>query len=186
MLFIRINDNAEIAGENEIINFTKEKRKGNIVKKFILNKKHEDTDDALEYFYEELITKMIPKKSMSLLENHPIKILTTSNENIIVFQDLDCKISFLTIDNFSGKIVPINFDDIIAQEDSILCYDGEDWYLDDVDSTFIFYYDGEFDDCELEDIESELEADEFENMDLSNYIINSENGGIIINNIYIL
>ena len=186
MLFIRTTDSSEIITKTGIISFDKNKRKGNVVKKFRINKEQTSQEDAISYFEEKLLIKMIPKNSQDLLEKHPIKLIETSNNNILIFQDLDCHAKFLVVDNDTGKIKTVAFDDLIAQEDTILCYSPEDqeWYFDDVESIFIMFSDGEFDDGNSEAIKSGVEADEFENMELSKYIINSENG-IIINNIFV-
>ena len=188
MLFLRISDSSEIKSVDfDTIQFTKNKRKGNIVRKYVLEKEHENVDAAFRFFDDELVTRMIPKKSLGILKGHPIKVIVTQQGNILAFQDLDCKVHFLVIDPSTGRVEKKTFDDLIAQEDSIICDSDGDWILDDVDSTFILYYDGEFDDDgEAEAIEDGIETDEFENMELSNYIINSENGGLIINNIYVI
>ena len=186
MLFIRTTDSSEITTSNGIISFDKNKRKGNVVKKFRLNKEQTSQEDAVTFFDEELLIKMIPKNSQDLLKKHPMKLIETSNNNVLIFQDLDCHAKFLVVDNDTGKIKTVAFDDLIAQEDTILCYspDDQEWYFDDVESIFIMFSDGEFDDANSEAIESGVEVDEFENMELSKYIINSENG-IIINNIFV-
>ena len=186
MLFLRISDSAEIKGKDEIIQFTKNKRKGNKIIKFTVTKDHENVDDAFKFFYEVLTTRMIPKKSLNILSEHPIKVVVTATGNVLAFQDLDCRINFLVLDDITGKVEKKTFDNLLAQEDSIICGDDGDWYLDDVDSTFVMYYDGEFDDDgEAEEIAEGIEDDEFVNMELSNYIISSENGGLIINNIFV-
>lgn len=192
MLFIRVSDAVEIKGiENEIIQFSNKKRKGQIVKKFSLDR----DENEVKFFQEELTTKMIPAKLLKMMDERPIKILITQAGNILIFQDMDCRAHFLTQDPSSGKIKQVTFDELIPEEDSILCYDEEDndWYLDDVDQVFMMH---NIDDDEVSplitflnsnlDIE-ELDDTEIEkdimDMELSNYIINSEGGGIIVNGI---
>ena len=116
---------------------------------------------------------MIPKKSSDALNDHPVKLIMTSNQNIFVFQDLDCKARFLTYNN--GTIEPKFFEEL-TNDESILCYDEntEDWYLDDVELLSISY----IADLDLDDIE-------FKDIELSKYIIYSNNG-IIVNNIFII
>lgn len=168
MLFIRTNDSAKIQGESGEICFLEQNRKGNIVKKFSI------ANTELKYSFEVLETKMIPKKSISILDYHPIKLIMTSNQNILVFQDMDCKVKFLTLNE--GNIVTKTFEELSSNEDSILCYDGEDWYLDDIELLSV---------CYLSEIE-EYNSEEFKDIELSNYILYSENDGIIINNIFII
>ena len=174
MLFLRTNDSVEIATNDGQITFNTHNRKGNEIIKFKLD------NGIISYFNELLITKMIPKKSINMLKYHPIKMILTDNQNVLAFQDLDCKVKFLVIDD-TGKITQKEFDNL-TQDDSILCYDGEDWYIDDVESISVIYYDED-----KEVIDEELdEDDKFEDMELSNYIISSENGGIVINNIFVI
>lgn len=169
MIFIRTNDASKITIESGDFSFYNSNRKGNIVKKFNIK------ENELDFFYDTLETKMIPKKSVDVLKSHPVKLLLTSGENIITFQDLDCKVSFLTMGE-EGKIIKKTFDELIPEED-ILCYNeqDQDWYLDQIELISMAY---------IEDDEDE--DDEFKDIELSKYIITSDNGGIIINNIFVI
>ena len=72
MLFIRISDYADIYTFNKPFKFLNNKRKGNIVKKFIIDK---TIQGKIKIFEDELQSKMIPKKSINILKGHPIKTL---------------------------------------------------------------------------------------------------------------
>lgn len=173
MLFLRTNDSAKIKNESGFISFENQKRKGNIVKKFSLEKP-KGINDEIYYLYQELQTKMIPKNSLNIINNHPIKLILTSNQNILVFQDIDCKAKFLTIkdENVQMKI----FEDLNSNDDNILCYDEtiDDWYLDDIELLSISYLN------ELNNYD-----EEFKDIKLSKYILYSEYG-LIINNIFVI
>lgn len=185
MIFLRTNDSANITTESGSFNFLNNNRKGNIVKKFLLAEKDNLKEvlnsldlqsNPIHFFLEELQTKMIPKKSVENFKYHPVKLILTQNQNILVFQDFDCKISFLTFED--GEIIKKKFEDLIPEEDSILCYDdnSDDWYLDDIKIvSMAFLYN-----------EEDEEDEEFKDIKLSNYIITNDNGGLIINNIFII
>jgi hypothetical protein len=167
MIFLRTNDSASLTCDSGSFNFVNNNRKGNSIKKFNL------VDGEVSYYYEELNTKMIPKKSLDIFRTHPVKLILTQNQNILVFQDLDCKINFLTFNN--GKIIKKKFEDLIPEEDSIICYDEqEDWYLDDIKIVSMAF------------LEEDIEDEEFKNIELSNYVLISNEGGMIINNIFII
>lgn len=195
MLFIRVSDAVEIKGVNDkIIQFSNKKRKGQIVKKFLLNR----DENEVKFFEEELTTKMIPAKLLDSMNERPIKILITQSGNILIFQDMDCRAHFLMQDPSSGKIKQITFDELIPEEDAILCYDEEDddWYLDDVDQVFMLHNIDDDDEASplISFLNSNIDVDteRFEDteidkdimdMELSNYIIHSEGGGIIVNGV---
>ena len=168
MIFLRTNDSASFSCESGSFTFINNNRKGNIIKKFNL------INDEISYYYDELNTKMIPKKSLDSFKTHPAKLILTQNQNVLVFQDLDCKINFLTFNN--GKIEKKKFEDLIPEEDAIICYDNDDWYLDDIKIVSMAF---------LQDEENK-EDEEFKNIELSNYILISNEGGMIINNIFII
>lgn len=173
MLFIRTSDHAGIATHDGVIKFSKEKRKGNTAKKFYIQ------NNEIVFIEEELLTRMIPKNSRFLLDENPIKIITTSIGNSLVFQDIDNSVSFLKINDETGIIEKVKFEDIVANEDAILCYDeNSDWYIDDVESVLMIWGDT------LN--RHEIEDDFFNKIEhFSDYIINSENG-MILNNILII
>lgn len=173
MLFIRTNDSAKIKSESGFVSFENQKRKGNIVKKFSLDKLKEASDE-INYINEKLDTKMIPKNSLNIINHHPIKLILTSNQNILVFQDIDCKANFLTIKD--GDVQLKKFEDLNSNDDSVLCYDenADDWYIDDIELLSISY---------LNDLNNYDE--EFKDIELSKYILFSEYG-IIINNIFVI
>jgi len=173
MLFLRTNDDVNIITKDGTMCYNNNKRKGQQVLKFKINREDED---KITFFEDELISRMIPKNAIHIFQDHPIKIVQTSSGNVIAFQDLDCKIHFLTLDPITGEIEKISFDEIDSNDDSILCYDedSKDWYIDDVESIYVIYLNDE-----------ERDDTEFENMELSNYLISSDNGGIIVNQILI-
>lgn len=183
MLFMRTYDDVELTTPNGSISYSTHKRKGQKVLKFRINNEETDNEKKIEFFEEELVCKMIPKKSLNILQNHPIKFLTTSSGDIFAFQDIECKVHFLTIDSVTGKIEKVTFDELDSENDSIICYDAEtgDWYLDDVDEIYIFY-----DTEELDINDEDEEEDEVYNVNLSNYIINSDTGGVICNRILVM
>ncbi len=181
MLFIRISDYADIYTFNKPFKFLNNKRKGNIVKKFIIDK---TIQGKIKIFEDELQSKMIPKKSINILKGHPIKTLVLCDGKTISFQDIDCKVRFIIV-NDEGEFEQVMFDEL-AVDDSILCYDEEDndWYLNDIDLTSVVYMSDEYEDCFDEDDKDD--DDYFDDVTLSNYIICSDNGGIIINGIMVI
>lgn len=186
MLFMRTYDDVEITTkDNKIISYSTHKRKGQKVLKFIINNEEQDNEKKISFFEDELICKMIPKKSLNILKTHPIKFITTDSGNIFAFQDIECKVHFLTINSIDGKIEKTTFDELDIN-DSIICYDNEtgDWYLDDIDEFYIFY-DTEYLEEDTDELEVDMPDDEII-VNLSNYIINSENGGIICNRILVI
>lgn len=184
MLFIRISDYVDIYTFKKPFKFLNNKRKGNIVKKFIIDK---TIEDQIKFFEDDLQSKMIPKKSINILKSHPIKTLVLCDGKSISFQDIDCKVRFLII-NDAGEIEQVTFDEL-AVDDSIICYDdeGNEWYLNDIDLTSIVYMSDEYEEkINDEDISDEEDDDFFDDVELSNYIICSDNGGIIINGIMVI
>lgn len=171
---------------NGHISFVHNKRKGNKIVKFTVNY----NNMAIEYFEDQLITKMIPRSSYEFLINYPIKIITTFQGHALLYQDLGCSLKFLTLNDKTGKIVPIAFEDLTPQEDSIICQEesGRDkWYLDDVDSTFMLFYDDrEFNNLKSAKIDTQDASDEFKKIELATYILASKHGGIILNNIMVI
>ena len=69
-MFIRCRDTVKMIGNGKEISFLNSNRKGNVVKKFKLNA------NSVEFFDDELLNKMIPKKDSQLFENKDINNMT--------------------------------------------------------------------------------------------------------------
>lgn len=164
-LMIRTVDNTETIGENKIIVFEKENRKGNIVKKFNF-----DENYNIKFLFENLETKMIPKKEIDIINNVTIKILSTTLGTLI-FQDFSGSCNFLLYNEDLDHIYTSLFEEI-QEFDSIICYDEitEDYCIAEVKEIYML---------EKTNIEQN-------NINLSNYILYTENNGIILNNILVI
>jgi len=158
MLFLRTEDTVKIQGINEIVTFETHNRKGNNILKVKLN------GNKLSFNVSELYTKMIPKSDKELFENLETKMLITKFGELI-FQDPNNCCHFLVFDEDDGAIKPTTFNDL-TEDDSILFYDPPNDYV-------------------LGEIQDLYVAEEM-NQRLSNYILYSENEGIIINDIFVI
>lgn len=172
MLFIRISDYSAITtpNPNKPLVFATNKRKGNTVTKFNI------VDGNIRFIDNELISKMIPKNSKNILKDNPIKIISVQSGRILAFQELEDSAYFLKLNDETGKIEKVKFEDLVPNEDSILCYDGFDWYLDDIVYVVMIMDDN---------YEENIDDDEIgDSPELSSYIISTEDG-IIVNDIMI-
>lgn len=163
MLSIRVTDNAQIESvHGEKIIFEEANRKGNIVKKFKLN------GNDVSFFDEVLNVKMIPKQSQEEINSHPICVVETEGPSI-VFQSIASHVKFIRI-NDDGFFELVDFCDLSPNDDEILMYDEltEDYVLIPVSDVYIV---------------NEIDP---EDNPLSNYVLLSENGGIVINGIMVI
>jgi len=168
---IRTNDGTETVGENKNIVFENENRKGNLVKKFNIDL----SNYSINFLVENLETKMIPKKEIKNFDEIIIKILSTTLGSLI-FQDLNNSCNFLIYDEDEDKYIVSKFEDI-QEYDSILCYDEitDDYCIAEVKEVFLY-----------DSILDSEDNNPTREIKLSNYILYSENNGIILNNILIL
>ena len=162
MLFLRTFDTIKIQGDNEIISFDTHNRKWNKVIKVFFNNQFQ-----LDYQVDELTAKMIPKTEEIVFQSKPIYIIVT-NYNSLVFQDPNNICNFLVLDN-NSLIVPTKFIDL-TEDDEILMYnnDIQDYIITDIKELMV-----------IQDDHKILNK-------LSDYVIYSENGGLIINDFIIM
>lgn len=162
MLFLRTFDTINIQGHNEMISFDTHNRKWNDVIKVYLNDKFQ-----LDYVVEELMAKMIPQSETDIFRVRPIYMIVT-DFNTLVFQDPNNICNFLVLDE-NDLIVPTNFVNL-TEDDEILIYnnDLQDYIIAGI--------------RELMVIENDIKILN----KLSDYIIYSEKGGLIINDFIIM
>lgn len=188
-MFIRTRDTVKIFDENgNQFSFLNSNRKGNLVKKFVLDY----TNNKIESVSEELESKMIPKKQLSLFENKEIKIIITAGNDTLIFQDFKenpCK--FVRQDDETDELSVIDFDEIVPDETEIICYnitkDVDFFYPSKVEMIFSIIFEQLIND--EEDIQTVENNKNFirELKTLSNYILYSEpRKGLILNNILVI
>lgn len=134
-IFYKFNSKKNIYTPFQFVNH---KRKNNIIKQFVLNHNNE-----IDYIADVLKTKMIPKKEIDLFFGKVINVVVTPH-NTLIYQDTDenpCR--FVTIDEITDNIIPINIYDIVPNETEILCYDDtlEDFYITTIISLSQYIYD---------------------------------------------
>ena len=99
-MFLRINDSYNIQKKKGFLQFLNAKRKNQEVRKFKIK------DTTLEFFEEELETRMIPKnKKENFNGDIPLMFVVVGN-HFLIFQDIGNTVNFLTI-NDEGEITKI-------------------------------------------------------------------------------
>jgi hypothetical protein len=184
IMFIRARDTVKMIQDSKEISFLNSNRKGNIIKKFRL------VNNDVEFFDDELINKMIPKKELPLFDTKDIKILITSNNDMLAFQDFkDAFCKFLTYNEGSDDIILIDFDEIIPDETEILCYYPEidDYFFAKVSVILSLQFEPMIEGEEDMQIEENNKNFKRELQTLSNYVLYSDpHTGVILNNILVM
>jgi len=163
-MFIRISDLDKIQKKHIIFDFFNAKRKGNAVKKFIVQ------NNEIVYFENEILeAKKIPKNVKDSMPHIPIFVVV-AGENELVFQDINQTVNFLKLED--DKISKANFFEL-QEDDDILIYDNdlEDYNIVSIDELII--------------IDDNEKIDDLDQNCLSPYIIYTETG-IIVNNFMLI
>lgn len=181
-MFLRIDDKYNIQKKKGFLQFLKAKRKHQEVMKFRITNEGKD----IEFFEEELETKMIPKNEIEGLDVRSPLILIVVGNHFLFFQDINNSINFLTISN-DGQISKIPALEL-SDDDDILIYDEtENDYLIESVKIISFYCYADIENFkEDKDFIKTMNGNRQKVLDeLSKYIIHSNNG-LIINNIMII
>ena len=167
MFFLRTYDEIEIQSTNEIVTFETHKRKGNKIKSVVLKQ------NQLIFKEVNLTTKLIPKQDKEIFNDVLIYILETENSQLI-FQDPNNLCHFLVF-NSDGTITSTSFLDL-TEDDDILLYDKaseNDYIISSIQNLYV-----------VSSEENEY-LKEIILKKLSNYVLYSQDDGIIINKIII-
>ena len=181
-MFIRTRDSVKMVEGTKEISFLNSNRKGNVVKKIKIS------DGDVQFFDDELLNRMIPKKDIQIFDNKEIKIIITANNDMLTYQDfkdMNCKFLILNDD----EVTTIEFDEIVPDDTEILCYDLEidDYYFAKVSVVLSLQYEHLLDGEEDTQVEENNLTFKRELATLSNYILYSEPyTGIILNNILVM
>jgi len=185
-MFIRTKDSVKITDDNyEVFSFLNTSRKGNRVTKFNLN------FSAVNFYTDALSIRMIPKDKMHILQEKDIKIITTEDGLSLVYQSFDEEpVRFISPDEDTDEVQPIDFFDIIPEETEILCFDNktEGYYYSTVAYTSMLMTIVEAPDAPLDATTAHnnlIYQNELKN--LSRYIIASNpEEGLILNGIMVI
>jgi len=118
-LYIRLIDDKTTFVDNQGETFSLKKRKNNVIKKFYIPVY--STTSELEWVYEPLEFKMIPRQDVSFANSLPLRMVATKTRNIM-YQDFS-KNSCFVVRTRKG-LTKRSFDDIVLG-DEIIVYDRD-------------------------------------------------------------
>lgn len=118
-LYIRLLDDKTTFVDNEGEAFSLKKRKNNIIKKFYLP--IYSTTSELEWVYEALEFKMIPRGEIDFANSLPLRIVATKTRNIM-YQDFSKNSCFIV--RTRKGLTKRSFDDIVLG-DELVVYDAD-------------------------------------------------------------
>ena len=172
-MFIRVlSHNATTIDSNKKQIAIKKKANSNLFGFSVIGSK------IIKIYFKTSEVRRIPAEESEKLKSQTV-IVNTSNGNSIIFQPLsDVHLLRMNDDGEIEKVPAIE----LQIGDTICCFSDEDdefFYLDDVQD---FYVSESIDHVDEDDI---LEDEEKEPKILSNYIINTEKSGLIINDIFL-
>ena len=176
MLCIRVADEVVMTtGADSEFKLSEVPRKGMMALGASVNDNHIVFADTI------LNQKMIPRAEAEAASRLPVKVIATSSSGPLVFQDIGC-VSFLRLDEDTGLIERVRFQDICPGDDSILCYDGAgDWDIEEV----IVAYEITGVDADGE-VDAGLEAEAVKAVaSLSEYVVFDNSSGLIMNGIIV-
>lgn len=186
-LYIRLLDDKTTFVDNHGECFSLKKRKNNVIKKFYIP--IHSTTSIIEWVYENLNFKMIPRDQLEFANTLPLKMIATKTRNLM-YQDFAKNSSFIV--NTKKGLSKRSFDEVLIG-DEIVVYDDsrKEITYEEVTDKMVISEDG------TETI-STLSAASGEQLELfgeanttddegkiSNYMIKSEYG-VIINGILII
>lgn len=118
-LYIRLIDDKTTFVDNEGEQFSLKKRKNNIIKKFYIP--IYSTTSEIEWVYEPLEFKMIPRQEIAFANSLPLKMVATKTRNIM-YQDFSKNSCFIV--RTKKGLTKRSFDDIVLG-DELIVYDGD-------------------------------------------------------------
>lgn len=166
-MFIRLNDGSTFVND-DFQPYEIKKRKGNSAKQFAYKS---GEFNKIKFKTEELEFKMIPKSEMEFINGKfPLKVILTELGNSIVFQDITGAICTFHLDD-NDDVLKINCNELVEGMTLVL-HDEDGIIFDDIKEIHEIY---------SESVELESDEDGEEINHLGNYILNTNDKGILVN-----